>query len=177
MDNEQPIQEIKPIAVPAQFYIFGPLVAAFISLFPGFFAFVISNIIAQSLDKPIVHYGIVVYIISFAVAMYLIYLKAFKEPEKTTYRIFSNKLEYYEGLFNRQQRTVIFDKVIDIKLTEGILQQTKGVGSVILITQQLISSGEEGQLSNRSITLQNIPEPQKVYDLLRKLAINKMSGV
>ncbi|MBN2591834.1 MAG: PH domain-containing protein [Sedimentisphaerales bacterium] len=175
MDNEQPIQEIKPIAVPAQYFIFGPLTAAFFSLFPGFFALVISNIIAQPFDGPIIKYGFVVFIISFIAAMILIYIKVFKEPEKTTYRIFPNKLEYYEGLFNKQQRTVIFDQVIDVQLYEGLLQQTKGVGTVVLITQQLISSGE-GQLSNRRVFLKNVPEPQKVYDLLRKLAIDKISS-
>ncbi len=103
--------------------------------------------------------------------MFLLYLKCFKEPEKTAYRIFENKLEYYEGLLSRHQRTVVFDQVIDVQLTEGLLQQTKNAGSVTLITQQLVSSGE-GKLSNRSVVLKNVPRPQEVYDLLRGLAIN-----
>ena len=170
MNNDQPIREIQPVVVPSQYYIFGPLCAGFISLFPGMFAFVISNMIAGSFD-PIIHIGLSVYILSFGIAMYLLYLKCFKEPNRTAYRIYENRLEYYEGLLNRQQRTVVFDQVIDVQLTEGILQQTKSAGSIILTTQQLISSGQ-GKLSNRSVAIKNIPKPQEVYDLLRGLAID-----
>ena len=170
MNNDQPIQEIQPVVVPAQYYVFGPLISAFFSVFPGMFAFVISNMIARSFD-PVIHVGLIVYIISFVVAMCLLYLKCFKEPEKTVYRIFESKLEYYEGFLNRQQRTVVFDQVIDVQLSEGLLQQSKGAGSITLTTQQLVSSGE-GKLSNRSIVLKNIPKPQEVYDLLRRVAIS-----
>ena len=157
-----------PVVVPMQFFVFGPLAAGFVSIFPGMFAFVISNMISRSMD-PVVQYGLIVYLLSFSVVMYLLYLKAFKEPGKTKYRIFENKLEYYEGFFNRQQRTVVFDQVIDVLLTEGVFQQAKSAGSVTLITQQLVSSGD-GKLSNRGVVLKNIPNPQEIYDLLRDLA-------
>jgi len=89
MNNDQPIQEIQPVVVPAQYYVFGPLASAFISIFPGMFAFVISNMIASSFD-PIIHFGLIVYVLSFVAAMSLLYLKCFKEPQKTAYRIFEN---------------------------------------------------------------------------------------
>ncbi len=168
--EEEPLREVQPLVVPMQYLVFGPLAAGFISIFPGMFAFIISNMIAQSFD-PVIRYGLIIYLISFALVMYLLYLKAFKEPEKTTYRIFENKLEYYEGFFNRHQRTVVFDQVIDVLLTEGVFQQTKSAGSVTLVTQQLVSSGD-GKLSNRSVVLKNVPKPQEVYDLIRDLAAN-----
>ena len=171
MNKEQPIQEVKPVVVPAQYFVLGPLAAAFISIFPGMFAFIISNMIARSFD-PLIHVGLIVYLLSFALAMYLLYLKCVKEPEKTAYRIFENKLEYYEGFLNRQHRTVVFDQVIDVQLTEGLLQQTKNAGSITLITQQLVSSGE-GKLSNRRVVLKNVPKPQEVYDLICGLAISE----
>ena len=62
MNNDPPIQEIQPVIVPAQYYVFGPLASAFFSLFPGMFAFVISNMIIHSGD-PITHYGLIVYIL------------------------------------------------------------------------------------------------------------------
>ncbi len=168
--KEEPIREVQPVVVPMQYLVFAPLAAGFISLFPGGFAFVISNMIAQSFD-PVIVYGLVAYGISFAIVMYLLYLKAFKEPGKTRYRIFENRLEYYEGFLNRQQRTVVFDQVIDVLLSEGIFQQGKSAGSITIITQQLVSSGQ-GKLSNRSAVLKNVPHPQEVYDLIRGLAID-----
>ncbi len=40
--SEAPIRVIRPIVVPAQFFVWGPLISAFVALFPGFFTFVIS---------------------------------------------------------------------------------------------------------------------------------------
>ena len=170
MSQDKPIKEIQPVVVPAQYFVFGPLASGFFALFPGMFAFVISNMIVQS-HKPYVTVGLIVYLLAFATVMYLLYLKLFKEPEKTTYRIFEDRIEYSDGFLNKRQRTVVFDQVIDVILNEGVLQQTKNAGTIILITQQLVSSGE-GKLSNRSVALKNVPDPQEVFDLIRDLAIN-----
>ncbi len=169
MNKEHPIQEVKPVVVPAQYYVFGPLAAGFISIFPGWFAFIISNMFHSSFN-PIFSIGLIVYFLSFVIAMFFLFLQFFKEPEKTTYRIFKNKVEYSEGFLNRHQRTVVFDQVIDVKLSEGVFQQAQNVGSIEIVTQQLVSSGE-GKLSNRRIVLRNVPNPQEVYDLIRDLAL------
>ena len=168
MNQNQPIREVQPVVIPAQYFVFGPLASAFFALFPGFFTFAISNMIAQSFD-PVIQYGLIVYVLAFLGFMWLMYLKCFIEPQKIVYRIYENKLEYSEGFLNRQQRTVVFDQVIDVQLNEGLLQQTRGAGSITLTTQQLISTGE-GKVTNRSVVLSNIPNPQEIYDLLRDLA-------
>jgi uncharacterized membrane protein YdbT with pleckstrin-like domain len=170
MDDSGVIMEVRPLVVPAQYFVIGPLFSGFISIFPGFGTFVISNMIAGGFD-PVVGYGIFAYILSFCVVMFLVYLKMFKEPERTSYRIYSDKIEYYEGFLSRHQRTAIFDQVIDVMMAEGLLQQTKGVGTITMVTQQLMSSGQ-GQLSNRQVQIRNVPDPQKVYDLIRSRSID-----
>jgi uncharacterized membrane protein YdbT with pleckstrin-like domain len=166
-----PIREIKPVVVPAQYFVWGPLISGFVSLFPGFFAFVISNMIRMSFT-PIFGYGVAAFVISFVICMVLIGIKVFKEPSRTTYTVYSDRVEYYEGLWNRNHRTLVFDQVIDVELTEGVLQQTQGAGTVTLVTQQLVSHGE-GKLSNRRIALSNVPQPNEVYELIRSLALKK----
>jgi uncharacterized membrane protein YdbT with pleckstrin-like domain len=104
--------------------------------------------------------------------MVLIGIKVFNEPSRTTYTIYPDRVEYCEGLWNRNRRTLVFDQVIDVELTEGVLQQTQGAGTVTLVTQQLVSLGE-GNLSNRRIALSNVPQPKEVYDLIRSLALKK----
>ncbi|MBN1359303.1 MAG: PH domain-containing protein [Sedimentisphaerales bacterium] len=175
--EDTPILEVKPVVVPAQFLVGAPLVAAFGALFPGVFALVISNILGALMggdrfDGPVVVYGAVAYALGFLAMLYLAYLKVFKEPERTTYAVYKDRLEYDEGLLVRQRRTLIFDQVIDVQLTEGLLQQTRDAGTIKLVTQQLVASGE-AQLSNRQISLNNVPEPRKVYDLIRSLALEK----
>jgi uncharacterized membrane protein YdbT with pleckstrin-like domain len=182
--EKTPIREIKPVIVPAQYFVRGPLVAVFISIFPGIFTLVISNMIGMMIimssgnrfermsHGPVLVYGVVAFLLSFVVCMALLWVKAFKEPGRTTYAIYSDRVEYDEGLWNRRARTVVFDQVIDVELTEGVLQQSRGAGTVTLVTQQLVS-GQDGRLSNRRIALQNVPQPREVYELVRSLALKK----
>jgi uncharacterized membrane protein YdbT with pleckstrin-like domain len=104
--------------------------------------------------------------------MVLLWIKFFQEPSRTTYSIFSDRVEYEEGLWNRHRRTVVFDQVVDVELTEGVLQQTQGAGTVTLVTQQLVSE-QDGKLSNRRIALQNVPQPREVYELIRSFALKE----
>lgn len=167
--NDKAIRVIKPVVVPAQYLILAPLISCFVALFPGFFAFVISNMILRQFD-PVFQYGLVVYVVAFVVCMVLIGFRTFNEPSWTTYTVFPDRLEYEEGWWNHQRRTLVFSQIIDVELTEGVLQQTQGAGTITLTTQQLVSAGE-GQLSNRKIAFTNVPQPKEVYDLVRSLAL------
>jgi hypothetical protein len=170
----------QPVVVPAQFFVWGPLIAGFVAIFPGFFTFVISNMVTMwsggpfaQIDRgPVVGYGAAVFLLSFVACLGLLWVKCFQEPGRTTYAIFPDRLEYDEGLWNRHRRTVVFDQVIDVELTEGVLQQSRGAGTVTLVTQQLVS-GQDGRLSNRRVALRNVPQPREVYELVRSLALTK----
>jgi uncharacterized membrane protein YdbT with pleckstrin-like domain len=171
-----PIRQINPVVVPAQYFVWGPIIAGFISIFPGFFTFVVSQMVGNPFEQlrrgPDPTYGVAVFLLAFVVCMSLLWMKFFKEPERTTYSIYPDRIEYDEGLWNRHRRTVVFDQVIDVELTEGVLQQTREAGTVTLVTQQLVS-GQDGKLSNRRIALQNVPHPREVYELVRSLALMK----
>ena len=168
--DERPIREIQPLPVPAQFLVLGPLVSTAAGLFLGFAGFVTSNLVLMSSGSPVLIYGVIVFVLAFSAAMVLCYLKTFIEPGRTIYRVYADRIEYEEGLLARHRRTLVFDQVIDVSVAEGLLQQTRAVGTITLVTQQLMSAGE-GQLSNRHISLGNVPDPQGVYDLIRSLAI------
>ena len=173
--NDKLIKSISPIPVPAQLFLAGPPIAFFVSLFPAMFTFVISNMIAgisgglSHHSGPVVVYGLVVFCLAFVMTMAWLAAKCFLEPEKTEYRIFNDRVEYEEGLLNKQKRTLMLDQVIDVTQTQSVLQQTVGAGTVSLITQQLTSAGD-GKLSNRTIAIRNIPNSDEVYEVLRGLA-------
>ena len=175
--EDKPLMEIRPVVVPTRFLIAGPLLGAVVALFPGVFAFVISNLISAvagggDFDGPMVVFGLIGYILGFAAALVLFYLKTFKEPLRTCYKVYTDRLEYDEGFLTRHRRTLVFDQVIDVQLTEGLLQQSKNAGTITLVTQQLVSSGE-AQLSNRQIALRDVPNPREAYDLIRSVALDK----
>ncbi len=173
----EPIRVIRPVVVPAQFLVWGPLAAGFLAIFPGFFTFVISNMFAMwSRDmlamrfEPVVGPGLAVFGLAFAAILSLIGLKVFYEPGRTSYAIYPERIEFEEGLLNRQRRTVLLDRIIDVQLTEGVLQRAAGAGTVGLVTQQIISQGE-GRLTNRTFHMSNVPDPGGVYELVRSLAL------
>ena len=120
--------------------------------------------------RPEARPGFVNYGLAFAVILGLIGLRAFYEPGLTTYAIYPDRIEFEEGLLNRQRRTVLLDRIIDVQLIEGVLQRTAGAGSISLVTQQLVSQGD-GRLSNRTFQLSNVPDPGGVYELIRSLAL------
>jgi uncharacterized membrane protein YdbT with pleckstrin-like domain len=174
--DETPIREIRPVVVPAQYMVQAPLIAAFLSFFPAMFTFVISKMISGGFrGEGAFSNALTVYVLVFIGLMVLLWFKYFQEPLRTSYTIFRNRVEFDEGLWNKQRRTVVFDQVIDVTLTEGVLQQTQAAGTITLVTQQLVSN-QEGKLSNRTISLSNVPEPREVYDLVRSLALKKNSS-
>ena len=49
--EKAPVREIKPVVVPAQYFVWGPLTAGFISIFPGFFT-IRSSVWDEALTSP-----------------------------------------------------------------------------------------------------------------------------
>jgi hypothetical protein len=174
--NTAPLREIKPVVVPAQFFVLGPLVAGFVATFPAMFVFVIGGMIGDPFERLGGGFNtgpaLTTYALAFTVVLGLVGLKCYQEPKLTTYTVYADRVEYDEGFINKHRRTVVFDQVIDVELTEGVLQQTRQAGTVSLVTQQLVS-GKDGKLSNRRVSLVNVPQPREVYDLIRSLALKK----
>ena len=156
----QPLREIKPVVVPAQFFVLGPLVAGFVSIFPAMFVFVVGGMFGDPFERlgrgPDTGAAFTTYFLAFAVVLFGFGLKCYQEPKLTTYTVYADRVEYDEGFINKHRRTVVFDQVIDVELTEGVLQQTCQAGTVSLVTQQLVS-GSDGKLSNRTVSLVNVP--------------------
>ena len=48
--TEAPIRIIRPVVVPAQLLLWGPILSGFLALFPGFAVFVISNMVLQRFE-------------------------------------------------------------------------------------------------------------------------------
>jgi uncharacterized membrane protein YdbT with pleckstrin-like domain len=164
-----PIRVIQPVIVPAQFLVWGPIVAGFLAFFPGVFTFVISNILAMQFS-PTFGPGLVAFGLAFAVILGLIGLTMFSGPRLTSYAIYPDRIEFAEGLWSRRRRTVLLDKITDVQLSEGVLQRTAGAGTIMLVTDQLVSF-DQGRLLNRTFRLSNVPDPGGVYELIRSLAL------
>ena len=92
----EPIRVIRPVVVPAQFFVFGPIVAGFLAIFPGFFTFVLSNMIAMRFE-PVLGPALVAFGLAFVVILALIGLKVFYEPGLTSYAIYPDRSSSRRG--------------------------------------------------------------------------------
>jgi membrane protein YdbS with pleckstrin-like domain len=85
------------------------------------------------------------------------------------YRIFPNRIEYFEGLFTVEQKTVKFVDVSEIYLRKGVLQKRYNLGSIFLMTKGLMLPmvGMRGRLGG--MILQDIEDPDMIYQQLKQL--------
>ena len=85
------------------------------------------------------------------------------------YRIFPNRIEYFEGLFTVEQKTVKFVDVTEIYLRKGVLQKRYNLGSIFLMTKGLMIPmiGARGGLGG--MILRDIEDPDAIYQQIRQL--------
>jgi hypothetical protein len=164
--SESPLRVIRPLVVPAQFFV----VCLQCLLLTGLCALMVAILWEKNLFAllfvPLG--GLSLALLPFAAVRFLLH------PRYAEYKVFPDRVEYYEGFFIRRFRTVAFDQEMDVRLEEGFLQRAKGVGTVRLVTRVLVP-GQDGQPvpTRNSIAMWNVPEPQQVYELIRSLMRGK----
>jgi uncharacterized protein YbaR (Trm112 family) len=130
--ESEPIRVVRPVVVPAQFFVCGPIVAACLALLPGFIAFVISNVPARTF-QPIFGPCLVAFGLAFAIILGWIVLRVFYEPGLTSYAIYADRIEFEEGLWSHRRRMVLLDKIIEVRLAESLLQRMAAAGTISLV--------------------------------------------
>jgi hypothetical protein len=176
--DEKPIREIQPVVIPAAYYFWGPLRSGLLALPLGFLVeqvvlFLTETPNAEDPLLPGVYQwglalgsGAAVAGFTFLAGMILFAINDLCGPGRTSYLIFPDRIEYCEELWTRSRGTLRLDQVSDMTLSEGLLQQTRGAGTIRLFT----GKGEERQFLRELV---DIPRPHEVYDLLRSLASQK----
>lgn len=94
------------------------------------------------------------------------YLRKRRVYAKTEYRFFRNSLEYYEGFFTVERKTINYQAITEITVREGPIQRMYGLGSLVLSTA---ATGTQTGASRSGIILADLEEPEKVYRQVREL--------
>jgi hypothetical protein len=82
-----PLRTVQPVVVPAQLYTCGTLASGVFALFSAFFAGLITMAITDK-PGPSIAFGLLVYLILFALLMALIGWTVYSGPGVTAYRIY-----------------------------------------------------------------------------------------
>lgn len=96
----------------------------------------------------------------------LVYMAKKRTYAQTEYRFFRNRLEYAEGFWTAQNKTVKYDKVIETAMRRGIIQRKYGLGTIILATP---SSGVQQGRTMSGIRIRDVEQPEKVYEAVETL--------
>ena len=175
MKSEHPLVIIKP-----KFLIFVTLIisiplAVFLGLFGGIVVLIVSLIasgqstVGGTVD-PAATMMFVVGAIGFFILGMIIYIFYKRTAlNHIEYRIFPNRIEYFEGLFTVEQKTVKFVDISEIYLRKGVLQKRYNLGSIFLMSKglnipMLIKRGSLG-----GMILQDIENPDEIYQQIRQL--------
>ncbi|WP_455142867.1 PH domain-containing protein [Candidatus Hodarchaeum mangrovi] len=84
------------------------------------------------------------------------------------YRIFPNRIEYFEGLFTVEQKTIKFVDVSEIYLRKGVLQKRYNLGSIFLMTKGFMIPMVGGRGSLGGMILRDIEDPDAIYQQLKQ---------
>jgi membrane protein YdbS with pleckstrin-like domain len=98
----------------------------------------------------------------------LSYIAKKQSYRKTEYRFFADRLEYFEGYFNVQQKVIDYRNILEVNLQKGVFQKQYGLGTVILSTA---ASGvaTNNRFGSSGIQVRDIERPDDVYLEIRQL--------
>jgi membrane protein YdbS with pleckstrin-like domain len=89
-----------------------------------------------------------------------------KTYAKTEYRFYQTKLDYYEGFFTTEEKTIDYKNITEVNLVKGIIQKKYGLGTVILSTP---ATGFSSGRSRSGIRIHDIPNADQVYKQVKDL--------
>lgn len=75
----------------------------------------------------------------------------------TEYRLYADRLVVHAGLFRRKTEQIMLYRILDVTMSSGILDRIFGVGTLHICS---------GDRSASRIAVQNIHEPEQIYELL-----------
>ena len=165
-DEGTPVLELRPQFVPSvQMAAFVPLFL-FLGLWGGFFFGGFSQVFLGMFESdiprwaPFVFFGAV-----FALVLPVFAFRAVRKTyAATTYRVFPHKLDYYEGFFTVEEKTVPLERVTEVNLRKGPLQRKHGLGTVVLSTP-----ATSNRRATAGIRLNDVLEPDAVYAQVKEL--------
>ena len=167
-ESNVPVLSVKPVFIPWAAMLSVLPVHIFLTIWGGGFfgGFSMFAVGALGLDLPgwstFVFFGAVFF---FAVPL-ITYTAQKKTYAKTVYTFYNTKLDYHEGFFTTEEKTIDYKHVTEVNLVRGIVQKKYGLGTVILSTP---ATGLAQGSARSGIRIHDIPDAERVYQQVKGL--------
>ena len=96
----------------------------------------------------------------------LVYTAKKRTYAQTEYRFYRDRLEYAEGFWTAESKTIKYDKVTETAMRRGVIQRKHGLGTIFLATP---ATGFQQGRTTSGIRIRDVEEPEKVYETVERL--------
>jgi len=166
--GSEKVFSLKPVFIPwVTVFSLLPLQIFFVIWGGGFFgAFSSIAIQALHINVPKASPFIFFALLFFFGIPFLAYYSKKKTYAKTVYTFYGDHLEYFEGFWTIEKKSIKYDKITEVSMVEGIIQKKYGLGSIFLATPATGSSSRRGR---SGIRIMDIPNAEKAYKDIKQL--------
>ncbi|MCP4650618.1 MAG: PH domain-containing protein [PVC group bacterium] len=165
---DEPIVVLKPVFIPWVTILSVLPLQIFFTIWGGGFFGGFSTVLIKGLKLPIPIWFPFVFFacLAFFGIPLLIYNMKKKTYAKTEYRFFKKRLDYYEGFFTVEEKTVDYRNITEVYLRKGIVQKKYGIGTILLTTPSVTMSQNRAM---SGIQVADIKNPDEVYKQIKDL--------
>lgn len=167
-DSGLPLITARPVFIPWVTIASVIPIQIFMTIWAGGFfgGFSMFGIEALGLDLPTWFPFVFFASLAFFGIPFLTYYAKKKTYEKTEYKFFSDRLEFAEGFWTVENKTVKYRNVTEANLRKGVIQKKYGLGTIILSTP---ASGFSQGRAWSGIRIADIENPDQVYNKILQL--------
>jgi membrane protein YdbS with pleckstrin-like domain len=83
---------------------------------------------------------------------------------QTEYRFYDDRLEYAEGFWTAEKKSIPLDRITEVSLRRGVIQRRYGIGTLFLATP---ATG--GSQSRSGISLRDVPNAEQLFEQVKGL--------
>jgi membrane protein YdbS with pleckstrin-like domain len=168
VDTNKLLLSVRPIFIPWVAILSVLPIQIFLTIWGAGFFGGFSMFAVEALGLPIpkgstfIFFGLLFF---FGVPM-LTYFAKKRTYEATEYRFYGDRLEYAEGFWTAEQKSILYRNVQEVSLRKGIIQRKYSLGTIYLSTP---ATGFSSGRSRSGIQIHDISDADQIYNVLKKI--------
>lgn len=141
----------------------------FATLWMSIFSRIVAALITDNFDLVINPQSFVISIgtLTFFIFPLIVIFRSKNMYKKMEYRIYNDRIEYTEGFWVIEEKTLFFKNITETNLKIGIFQNKIDLGTVFLATPGIVRNNKYG--TQAGLHVRDIENPKVVYKKLSEL--------
>lgn len=171
-DNSRPVLTLKPVFIPWLTVASVLPLQLFMAVWGGGFFGGFGMFGVKALNLPLPPWFTFVFftfLFFFGIPI-LAYASRKKTYAETEYKFYPDRLEYAEGFWTAENKTINYKSITEANLRRGIIQRKYGLGTIYLATP---ATGIPQGRAVSGIKIADVTNSEEIYDTIRDLINSK----